>query len=110
MEYSITNSSQYHSSQDIWNCEPGGQVFTNGMKLLATNGVVPAYRVRALGTDEMIAAIQAATSSDQRMGYFYWSAANAASFTASNGKYLKAMACCQASMSSTHLPKCRSLD
>src|SRR5215472_6336227 len=88
MEYSITNSSQYHSSQDIWNCEPGGQVFTNGMKLLATNGVVPAFRVRALGTDEMISQIQAATPSDQRMGYFYWSAANAASFTAANGKYL----------------------
>jgi hypothetical protein len=88
MEYGITNSSQYHSSQDIWNCEPGGTVFSNGMKLLATNGVVPAYRVRALGTDEMIAQIQAATASDQRMGYFYWSAANAASFTAANGKYL----------------------
>ena len=89
MEYSITNSSQFHSSQDIWNCEPGsGKVYTNGMTLLATNGVVPAYRVRALGTDEMIKQIQAATPSDQRLGYFYWSAANAASFTASNGKYL----------------------
>jgi hypothetical protein len=88
MEYSITNSSQYHSSQDIWNCEPGGAVYSNGMKLLATNGVVPAYRVRALGTDEMISQIQAATPSDQRMGYIYWSAANAASFTTSNGKYL----------------------
>jgi len=88
MEFSITNSSQYHSSQDIWNCEPGGGVFSNGMKLLATDGVVPAYRVRALGTDEMISQIQAATPGDQRMGYFYWSAANAASFTALNGKYL----------------------
>src|SRR5215472_7054214 len=88
MEYSITNSSQFHSSQDIWNCAPGGAVFSNGMKLLATNGVVPAFRVRALGTDEMISQIQAATPSDQRMGYFYWSAANAASFTTSNGKYL----------------------
>jgi hypothetical protein len=88
MEYSVTNSSQFHSSQDIWNCEPGGAVQSNGMKLLATDGVVPAYRVRALGTDEMISQIQAASPSDQRMGYFYWSAANAASFTASNGKYL----------------------
>ena len=88
MEYSVTNSSQFHSSQDIWNCEPGGTVYSNGMKLLATDGVVPAYRVRALGTDEMISQIQAATTSDQRMGYFYWSAANAASFTALNGKYL----------------------
>jgi len=88
MEYSITNSSQFHSSQDIWNCEPGGAVYSNGMRLLASDGVVPAYRVRALGTDEMISALQAATPSDQRMGYFYWSAANAASFTALNGKYL----------------------
>jgi len=88
IEYSITNSSQFHSSQDIWNCEPGGSVATNGLTLLATDGVVPAYRVRALGTNEMIAAIQAATPNDQRMGYFYWSAANAASFTSSNGKYL----------------------
>src|SRR5215469_3996659 len=38
MEYSITNSSQFHSSQDIWNCAPGGAgaVYSNGMKLLAT--------------------------------------------------------------------------
>jgi hypothetical protein len=88
MEYSITNSSQYHSSQDIWNCEPGGTVSINGMQLLSTDGVVPAYRVRALGTAEMISQIQAASPSDQRMGYFYWSAANAASFTTANGKYL----------------------
>src|SRR3974390_859059 len=36
----------------------------------------------------MIGQLQAATPSDQRLGYFYWSAANAASFTALNGKYL----------------------
>jgi len=89
MEYSITNSSQFHSSQDIWNCNPStGEVYTNGLNVLSTDGAVPAYRVRALGTDEMISQIQAATPSDQRMGYFYWSAANAASFTAANGKYL----------------------
>jgi len=88
MEYSITNSSQFHNSQDLWNCAPGGTVFTNGMKLPAANGAVPASRVRALGTDEMIGQIQAATTSDQRMGYIYWSAANAASFTTTNGKYL----------------------
>lgn len=89
MEYSIANSSQFHVSQDIWNCDPGsGVVYTNGMNLPSALGVVPAFRVRALGTQEMIGQIQAATPSDQRMGYFYWSAANAASFTAQNGKYL----------------------
>jgi len=88
VEYSITNSSQYHSSQDIWNCAPGGTVFSNGLQIASGGGVIPAYRVRALGTEEMIGQIQAATQSDQRMGYFYWSAANAASFTVSNGKYL----------------------
>jgi len=88
LEYSVTNSSQFHTSQDIYNCTPNGGVYSNGMYLPSALGYVAAFRVRALGTSEMLAQLQAATPSDQRMGYFYWSAANAASFTASNGKYL----------------------
>jgi hypothetical protein len=88
MEYSVTNSSQFHTSQDIYNCNSNGGVYSNGMDLQSALGKVPASRVRALGTGEMISQLQSSTPSDQRLGYFYWSAANAASFTATNGKYL----------------------
>ena len=45
--------------------------------------------MRVLATGEMVTQLQAApTAGDQRLGYFYWSSANAAGFTASNGKYL----------------------
>jgi hypothetical protein len=36
----------------------------------------------------MITQLQAATVTDQRLGFFYWSAANASTFNATNGKYL----------------------
>jgi hypothetical protein len=88
MEYSVSNSSQFHTSQDIFNCSSNGGVYSNGMYLPSTLGNIPAYRVRALGTGEMLSQLQAATASDQRLGYFYWSAANASTFTATNGKYL----------------------
>jgi hypothetical protein len=88
MEYSMANNSQFHTSQDLWNCTPSGGVFSNGMNLPSALGSVPAYRVRAVGTGEMTSQLQAATGSDQRLGYFYWSAANASTFTATNGKYL----------------------
>jgi hypothetical protein len=88
LEYSITNSSQFHTSQDIFNCSGGGGVYSNGMNLPSALGTIPAYRVRAVGTSEMISQLEAATTSDQRLGYIYWSAANASQFTAANGKYL----------------------
>ena len=89
MEYSISNTSQFHTSQDVANCNTDGTVGSNAMYMQSTNGQLPAVRVRALATAEMVAQIQAAaTAGDQRIGYFYWSAANAATFTASNGKYL----------------------
>lgn len=88
MEYSITNTSQFHSSQDVDNCDGNGNVYSNALNLQGTNGQIPSYRVRAIGTSEMITELQAASSTDQRLGYFYWSSANAGSFTEANGKYL----------------------
>ena len=88
MEYSVANSSQFHNSQDDWNCDGITGVYANPMNLQSANGQIPAFRVRVLGTNEMIGQIQAGTPSDQRLGYFYWSAANASTFTAANGKYL----------------------
>jgi hypothetical protein len=90
MEYSVPNSSQFHTSQDVANCNiDTGGVGSNAMQLQSTNGQTPAVRVRVLATSEMTSQLQAAaTAGDQRLGYFYWSAANAATFTAANGKYL----------------------
>ena len=88
MEYSIPNTSQFHISQDVDNCDGKGGVYSNAMGLQSANGQILSFRVRALGTNEMITQLQAGTSTDQRLGYFYWSAANASTFTASNGKYL----------------------
>jgi hypothetical protein len=87
MEYSIPNSSQFHGSQDDNNCS-GNSVFANPMTLQSTNGQVLAFRKRVIGTGEMVAQIQAGTSTDQRLGYFFWSAGNASAFTTTNGKYL----------------------
>jgi hypothetical protein len=88
LEYSIPNSSQFHTTQDESNCSSNGGVYSNAMALQSTNGKIPAYRVRAVGTNEMITQLQAASVTDQRLGFFYWSAANASTFTAANGKYL----------------------
>ena len=40
-----------------------------------------------IGTGQMVAQIQAATEADERIGFFFWSAGNAANLT--NVKYLK---------------------
>jgi len=85
MEYSVPNSSQFHTSQDESNCN-GNVVFANPMTLQSTNGNVLAYRKRVIGTGEMVATLQAATT--DTLGYFFWSAGNASAFTATNGKYL----------------------
>lgn len=86
-EYSIPNTSQFHGSQDDNNCS-GANVFANPMTLQSTNGSILAFRKRVVGTGEMVAQLKAATSSDQRLGYFFWSSANALGFTTTNGKYL----------------------
>jgi hypothetical protein len=83
-EYSIPNSSQFHKSQDDNFCSSAA-VYSQTMDIGSSTGTVPgAVRERAIGTSEMVAALQAATS--DTLGYFFWSAANAAGLT--NVKYL----------------------
>src|SRR5262249_42708050 len=78
-EYSVANPSQFHGSQDDNNCS-GNVVFSNPMHLQSTNGQALAYRRRVIGTGQMVAQLQAATVGDDRLGYFFWSAGNAANF------------------------------
>lgn len=86
MEYSIPNSNEFKATQETSNCS-GTVVKSNPLNLAAANGKVPgAARIRAIGTGEVVAALQAAST--DTLGYFFWSAGNAANFTATNGKYL----------------------
>jgi hypothetical protein len=91
MEFSVPNSSEFHGSQDDNNCS-GANFFANPMTLQSANGQTiaggAAFRKRVIGTSEMVKEIQAGSTSDQRLGYFFWSAANASAFTDTNGKYL----------------------
>jgi hypothetical protein len=90
MEYSVPNSSQFHASQDDVDCfnpPQSGQRVINPMTLQSTNGQILAFRKRVIGNDQMVAQLAAATS--DTLGYFFWNAANASNFTASNAKYLK---------------------
>jgi hypothetical protein len=87
MEFSIPNGSQFKTSQDANNCTSAGLVKSNPFDLASANGAVSgAARRRVIGTSEMVATLQAATT--DTLGYFFWSAANAANFTSANGKYL----------------------
>ena len=87
MEFSIPNSSQFHSSQDTANCSYSNLVSSNPLNIPSAVGQVPgAARQRFIGTQEIIPVLQNATS--DTLGYFSWSAGNAANFTATNGKYL----------------------
>lgn len=86
MEYSVPNSVQSRTSQDAGNCN-GTVVHSNPMNIASANGkVAGAARKRVIGTGEMVAELQAATT--PTLGYFFWSSANAAKFTSANGKYL----------------------
>jgi hypothetical protein len=91
-EWSLINNSQFHDSQDAYNCSSTGGVFANPMTLTSINGKFAngggqyAYRKRAIGTGELVNQLQAATDTDNRLGYFFWSAGNAAGKT--NVKYL----------------------
>jgi hypothetical protein len=86
MEYSNVNSNEFKSTQETSNCS-GTAVKSNPLNLASANGKVPgAARIRAIGTGEVTAALQAATT--DTIGYFFWSAANASKFTQTNGKYL----------------------
>ena len=90
-EYSVPNSSQFHTSQDEANCS-GNVAFADPMTLQSANGQTiaggAAFRKRVIGTGEMVAQIKAASTADQRLGYFFWSAGNGGGFTTGNGKYL----------------------
>jgi hypothetical protein len=89
-EYSVPNSNEFKTSQDISNCTGTGSTATvnqNPMHIPSANGFVAgATRTRALGTSQVVTALKAATS--DTLGYFFWSAGNAGGFTATNGKYL----------------------
>jgi hypothetical protein len=91
-EWSAINNSQFHDSQDAFNCNGSGGVFANPMDLRSLNGKFAngggqfAQRRRVIGTGEMVAQLQAATDTDNRLGYFFWSAGNASAKT--NVKYL----------------------
>jgi hypothetical protein len=86
MEYSVPNSVEFRTSQDANNCS-GEVVDSNPLDLPSADGkIAGAARKRVIGTAEMVATLQASTT--DTLGYFFWSAANAAKFTSTNGKYL----------------------
>jgi hypothetical protein len=86
IEYSIPNSVEFRTSEDANNCL-GTVVNSNPLDLASASGkVAGAARKRVIGTGEMVAELQAASTPS--LGYFFWSAGNAAAFTATNGKYL----------------------
>ena len=88
-EFSVPNTNQFHTSQELGNCNFGtGAEGSNPMNLQSGNGVVAGVRRRVLGTGEMRSTLQGATAAENRLGYFFWSAGNAGGFTAANGKYL----------------------
>ena len=80
----MPNSSQFHTSQDDNFCN-GNAVFSQTMNIASGVGnVTGARRARVIGTGEMVATLQAATT--DTLGYFFWSAGNANGL--SNVKYL----------------------
>jgi len=79
-EYSGVNNSQFHVSQDQFNCNAGTGVVTNPMHDLSMDGAPAnlgtldqAYRNRVVGGTEMTKYLNLGTQRDQRMGYFNWS-------------------------------------
>jgi hypothetical protein len=89
-EYSAINNSQVHTSQDGNNCS-GTSVSSNPMNLVSMNGKTGggganAFRRRVIGTGEMTKQLNLGTASDDRLGYFFWSAGNASGKT--NIKYV----------------------
>jgi hypothetical protein len=93
-EWSLINNSQFHDSQDAFNCNSTGGVFINPMDLRSLNGKPAngggqfAQRRRVIGTGEMVKQLGLATDTDNRLGYFFWSAGNAAGTGGANVKYL----------------------
>jgi hypothetical protein len=95
MEYSVPNSNEFKTTQELFNCS-GANVGSNPMNIASANGrVTGARKVRSIGTGHVVAALQNSafcaetpTANNDCLGYFFWSSANAAAFTATNGKYL----------------------
>ena len=91
-EYGAVNNSQFHVSQDGGNCTPGNPP-GNPLHIVSANGVplqggtAQSFRRRVIGTGQMTTQLQAATATDQRIGYFFWGAANVANLT--KVRYLK---------------------
>jgi len=91
-EYSVINTSKYHTSMDLNNCTGAGAI--NPMHNLSMNGAqagppLYSYRRRVIGTGQMVTQLGNATESDERIGFFFWSAANVgAGSGAANIKYL----------------------
>jgi hypothetical protein len=84
-EYSIPNGTQFHATQEYGNCLGNGQVWMNPLHYQSANTAVNAFRNRVIGTGNMTSVLQSASS--DTLGYFFWSAGNAAGLT--NVKYLK---------------------
>lgn len=93
-EYSVPNTNEFHTSQELGNCNSGtGAEGSNPMNIQSANGETSAVGVRrrVLGTGEMVSTLTGASASENRMGYFFWSVGNVGTgnkFTATNGKYL----------------------
>ena len=89
-EYSMPQSTQFHTGQLTSNCNAGGTVLQNPMQLDTAPGVFGAgvaYRATTIGTGNMVKFINAPGTGRATLGYYFWSAGNAKPATAS--KYLK---------------------
>jgi hypothetical protein len=86
-EYGNINSSQFHNSQDQFNCSPTPG---NPLHLPSSNGANGiAARRRVIGTGQMVTQLGNGTDTDERIGYFFWSAGNVGAGTgAATVKYL----------------------
>jgi ABC-type phosphate transport system substrate-binding protein len=85
-EYSIPNTSQFHQSQDDFNCS-GTSVNLTKMHLQGTNGAVASFRRRVIGTGEMTTQLQTlGLAGTDTIGYFFWSAKNGSALP--NVKYV----------------------
>lgn len=89
-EYSIPQSTQFHTGQLTANCNAGGTVLQNPMQLDTAPGVFGpgvVYRATTIGTGNMASFINSAPNGKPVLGYYFWSAGNVKGKTVS--KYLK---------------------
>lgn len=75
-EYSVPNSSEFHTSQDDNFCN-GTAVFSQTMNIASANsGIAGAARKRVIGTGEMVSTLNGTSGTTDMLGYAFWSAAN----------------------------------